>query len=66
MPNVAATSACFAFSLYDYTSAPPVGAGDQSPAHVRQSLSFRPFAAVNETFFDAAIVMASPVAGLRP
>lgn len=31
-----------------------------------QSLSFSPLAAVNDTFFEAAIVIASPVAGLRP
>ncbi len=50
----------------DCKSAPPVRTGDLSPARDRQSLSFRPLAAVKATFFDAAIVIASPVDGLRP
>jgi len=33
---------------------------------LRQSLSLRPLAAVNDTFLEAAIVIASPVAGFRP
>jgi hypothetical protein len=66
MPNVAAPRPASPSVCIDYTSVPPFGAGDRSPAQVRQSLSFKPLAAVNDTFFDAAIVMASPVAGLRP
>lgn len=37
-----------------------------SSARTSYNLSFSPFAAVNATFFEAAILIASPVAGLRP
>jgi hypothetical protein len=42
------------------------GAGDLHRRFLLQSLSFRPLAGVNATFFDAAIVIASPLDGLRP
>lgn len=46
---------------------PMVDAGTRfMPASQCQSLSRSPFAAVNVNFFDAAMVMAAPLAGLRP
>jgi len=66
MPKVAGTSACLAVSLYRLHIQASYGHRRKSPVPVCQSLSFKPFAAVNATFFDAAMVMASPVAGLRP
>jgi hypothetical protein len=44
----------------------PVTLAARPPVSRCQSLSFSPLAAVNDTFFEAAIVITSPVAGLRP
>ena len=68
MPNVAAISACFAVSLYRlHIRTPFGGAGDPAGPHSGlRAFPSVPLAGVNETFFDAAIVIASPVDGLRP